>query len=330
MPPLAFNHYKTLDDILSAVFTELLKRPFSNNNARGTSSEIIGLSFTLTNPRARLSRSEIKSKAFSTLGELLWYLAGSNDLAFIEHYIDTYKIDSDDGKTLYGAYGPRLYNMRNQYHQFNNITELLTKNPSTRKAVIQLFDAMDLVGEHREIPCTCTIQFLIREGKLNMYVSMRSNDAYKGLPHDIFAFTMIQEIIARRLSVDLGNYHHSVGSLHLYDKEIKKAEQYVSEGYQELDLNMEPMPIGDPWPSIIELLKYESGIRTGKIIDINDSGLHNYWNNLAKLLLIYKLSYTRDTQDRIKEIMNTMDPIYKVYITPRIKKVLKINNVDGK
>ncbi|QXU42145.1 thymidylate synthase [Pedobacter sp. D749] len=329
MASLAFNQYQTLDDILLAVFEELLKRPFNNNNHRGTSSEIIGLSFTLTNPRARLSRSEIKSKAFSTLGELLWYLAGSNELKFIEHYIEDYKDDSDDGKTLYGAYGPRLFNMRDQYNQFENITKLLTKNPLTRKAVIQLFDAMDLVGEHKEIPCTCTIQFLIRAKKLNMYVSMRSNDAYKGLPHDIFAFTMLQEIMARKLGIELGHYHHSVGSLHLYDEQVKQATQFVGEGYQELGLNMAPMPVGDPWPSIIDLLKYEAGIRTGKISEVDSSELDDYWENLAKLLLIYKLSYSKNTQDKIKDIMATMDPIYKVYITPRIKKVNKLNQKDG-
>lgn len=329
MPQLTFNNYKSLDDIMHAVFTELLNRPFENQNKRGKSSEIIGISFTLIDPRARLSRSEIKSKAYSALGELLWYLAGSNNLKFIEHYIPIYKDDSDDGETLYGAYGPRLFNMRSKVDQIKNIIALLTKNPLTRKAVIQLFDAEDLIGEHKEIPCTCTIQFLIREEKLNMYVSMRSNDAYKGLPHDIFAFTMIQEIMARSLGKELGKYHHSVGSLHLYDYNIDQAKKYINEGFQEWDLNMAPMPIGDPWSSMNQLLIYEKAIREGQMTDLSNSGLDGYWENLAKLLLIYKLSNTPNTETKIEDLMNSMDQNFKVYITPRIKKVKKLNIKNG-
>ena len=65
-------------------------------------------------------------------------------------------------------------------------------------------------------PCTCTLQFLARGVKLDLIVYMRSNDVIKGLPHDIFCFTMLQEIAARRLSLEPGIYKHCVGSLHLY------------------------------------------------------------------------------------------------------------------
>ena len=59
---------------------------------------------------------------------------------------------------------------------------------------------------------------------------MRSNDAFKGLPHDVFCFTMLQEIFARTLGVHVGVYKHAVGSLHLYDKDRQKANQYLKEG----------------------------------------------------------------------------------------------------
>jgi len=47
---------------------------------------------------------------------------------------------------------------------------------------------------------------LIRNKQLHMLTNMRSNDAFWGLPHNIFSFTMIQEILARTLSVELGTY----------------------------------------------------------------------------------------------------------------------------
>jgi thymidylate synthase len=322
MSNLNFNSYDTLDDMLHAVFEDLLALPFNLRNSRGVTSELVGVSLNLTNPRARLSRSEIKAKAFSAIGELLWYLAGSNELKFIEHYISAYKKETDDGNTIYGAYGPRIFNMRDQFNQIDNVTKLLTDNPSTRKAVIQLFDAMDLQDKHKEIPCTCTLQFLIRENKLNLYVSMRSNDAFKGLPHDVFAFTMLQEIMSVKLSVDLGSYYHSVGSLHLYKRDETKAKQYLNEGFQPTNLNMAPMPPGNPWPAIKWLLDFESNSRNHGLVEI-DPEQDEFWCNLAKMLLIYNLYKKRSSNKKIREIMEGMDPIYQVYIEPKIKEATK-------
>ena len=326
MAKLSLNSYGTLDDILHDVFEDLLAKPFDVVNTRGTSSEIIGLSITLTNPRARLSRSEMKSKAFSAIGELLWYLSGSNELDFIEHYIGAYQNESEDGRTIYGAYGPRLLNMRDKFNQLENVTKLLTANPGTRKAVIQIFDAMGIAEKHAEIPCTCTLQFLIRNNKLNLYVSMRSNDAFKGLPHDIFAFTMLQEIMAVKLGVELGSYHHSVGSLHLYQTERNKAKKYINEGYQPTNLNMPEMPPGDPWPSIKSLLEFESKVRNSEDINPDSMQVDEYWINLAKMLVVYNLFKVNGIQniDKIKQLMDSMNPIYKVYIQPRMLKLIKV------
>src|SRR5450759_4353018 len=116
--------------------------------------------------------------------------------------------------------------------QIDNVINLLKKKSESRQAVIQLFDASDIVEVHKDIPCTCTLQFLIRQRRLNMITNMRSNDAFLGLPHDIFAFTMLQEIIARTLGVEMGTYKHAVGSLHLYDKNRNSAQQFLDEGWQ--------------------------------------------------------------------------------------------------
>ena len=71
-----------------------------------------------------------------------------NELDFISYYIDTYGKYSDDGKTIYGGYGPRLFNAKGSINQIQNVLELLKKTPSSRKAVIQLFDSEDLLDTH--------------------------------------------------------------------------------------------------------------------------------------------------------------------------------------
>ncbi len=120
-----------------------------------------------------------------------------------------------------------------------------------------------------------------------MLTHMRSNDAFLGLPHDVFAFTMLQELIARTLGVELGPYSHAVGSLHLYQRDHKKARRYLKEGWQSTKA-MPPMPAGSPWDSLETVLSAERAIRCGRGTDIKTLPLHRYWSDLVRLLQIYR------------------------------------------
>lgn len=201
----------TVDDLLRQVFGKLLKSPNVIRPSRGRARELAGVLLKLENPKARLSRTESKGKLFSALGELLWYLAKTNGLAFINYYLSAYAEESDDGETVYGGYGPRLFDMRG-HDQIANVIAGLRKSPDSRRAVIQLFDAADLAKRRVEIPCTCTLQFMIRRRRLHMFTYMRSNDAYLGLPHDV---------LTRRLRV-IG-FNHNIQSSYGVTKPVCSA-----------------------------------------------------------------------------------------------------------
>jgi len=312
----------TLDDLLMRVYKKLLVSKNSVKPTRGKIMEETGALLEIKNPRARLSRTESRGKIFSCLGELLWYLAGTKDLEYICYYIPRYRGESEDEKTIYGGYGPRLFNTRGQ-DQVANVLRILKEKPSSRKAVIQLFDSDDLAIARKEIPCTCTLQFMIRNRRLQMLTHMRSNDAYIGLPHDVFCFTMLQEIIARILNVELGTYKHFVGSLHLYEENIEGASQYLEEGWQSSTISMPIMPIGDPWPSIHVLLKAESDIRANSIVDLSKLGLDPYWADFVRLLQIYRQYKNKDASGiaRIKSIKEEMSShVYRTYIDKQERK----------
>jgi len=254
----------------------------------------------------------VKSTLFSCLGECLWYLARSRDLKFISYYLKNYKKYSDDGRTLYGAYGPRLFNMRDQ-NQVENIIRLLKRKPASRQAVIQLFDAKDIARKSKDVPCTCTLQFLVRGGRLLMFTNMRSNDAFIGLPHDIFAFTMLQEIVARALKLELGPYSHAVGSLHLYKTNREAAGRYLKEGWQSTVM-MPPMPKGRPWVSIQKLLRAERAIRDGRGVGIASLHLDDYWADLIRLLQIYSHFKRRESEKIVQIKKKITVRIYEPYI----------------
>ncbi|WP_027210546.1 thymidylate synthase [Burkholderia sp. WSM2232] len=315
---------ETIDDLLRKVYGRLLRKRGSNEitPTKGSTTEIYGALLLLRNPRARLSQSERRNTLFSCLGEFLWYLAGSNELDFVQYYISRYKEFSDDGKTVFGAYGPRLFGPTSGSDQVQNVIKTLRNSESSRRATIQLFHgddlAANLVKRREDLPCTCTLHFTIRNHQLHTMVMMRSNDAFKGLPHDIFAFTLLQELIARSLGVEVGQYKHAVGSLHLYTSDIQAAHDYLAEGFQE-SVSMPPMPAGDPWPAVTKLLAAESAIRLGARPAV--AGLDPYWADLVRLLKIFRYSRAsarknqRDMLDGIKEQMTT--DVYDIHIQKR-------------
>jgi thymidylate synthase len=155
---------------------------------------------------------------------------------------------------------------------------------------------------------------MIRRDRLYMLTSMRSNDAFWGLPHDVFCFTMLQEIMARALSVEIGPYKHAVGSLHLYDESAETARKFLDEGWQST-MPMPPMPTGDPWPAIDLLLEAESAIRTRSSFDVSKlNDMDPYWADLIRLLQIFRFKKEKD-RENIRALRTAMSSeTYLIFI----------------
>lgn len=313
---------KTLDDILNKVLSHLTSKDVFYEATRGRFTEEVGVMIELSNPRARLSRSDSRGKAFSALGELMWYLAGSDNLDFISNYVEQYKKEQIEEGAVYGAYGPRLFHLNGIINQVDNVLSLLKSNSGTRKAVIQLFEAKDIQDIEpdvvRSAPCTCLIHLLLRDKKLNMIVYMRSNDAFIGLPHDIFAFTMLQEIFASELMVELGRYTHFVGSLHLYERNIPQAKEYLQEGFQSTIDFMSAMPSGTTLIELKKVIMLEENIRKKNAFNIENEGLDPYWKNLAYLLAFFQ-AHKDENEASMKDIKSKIsDEIYHPILEKKI------------
>lgn len=303
----------SLDDVLIKLYGALPAKGKQNSGTRGDTLELIGVTLRIGNPRARLSRSASRGKPFSALGELLWYLSGRNDLCFIKPYVRAYEKDADKG-VIHGGYGPRLLAMRGAINQVDNVVHLLSKRPSTRRAVIQLFNAEDIASTYKEVPCTTTMQFFQRHGTLHMTTTLRSNDAYLGLPHDIFCFTMLQEMIARRLGVEPGEYVQFIGSMHVYTEHLPNLPDYIGEGYQKV-VAMPAMPMGDPFKYVQILLDCEHRARNGEEFDASAVTGDVYWADLGRLLQAFWKSRRGESLDELGRQFE--NPIYREYLEAR-------------
>jgi thymidylate synthase len=311
---------ESLDAVLHQLYQDIDAYGHPHAGSRGETLELLGVTLRITNPRARISRSENRGKPFSALGELLWYLSGRDKLEFIKPYVSEYEKEAVGG-ILEGAYGPRLLAMRGSIDQLKSIETLLRRKPGSRRAVVQLFNAEDIATDHVEVPCTTTLQFHQREGRLHMSVTLRSNDAYWGLPHDVFCFTMIQEMMAGRLGVELGEYHHFVGSMHVYNDHLADMRAYLDEGFQQVHA-MPAMPEGDPFDIVDSLLAVEARLRVGDLIEPEEVMSDPYWSDIVRLLQVFwSRKHATNVEDHVRRLngirAQLVSPSYGPYVDGR-------------
>ena len=303
------------DDLMHQAIQSLIESGEETSPTKGPAREIRAVSLELTNPRARLSRSETRGRVFSCLAELCWYLSRSERVEPIEFYLKPYRDYAEADGTVHGAYGSRLFAF-DGIDQVECVIATLRQRPFSRQAVIQVFDHEDVVRPYKHVPCTCLLQFFIRSGRLETITYMRSNDAFTGLPHDIFAFTMIQELVSRSLDVRLGSYVHMIGSLHLYETDVAQAQSFLDEGWHS-NIEMPAMPLGDPWPSVERLVGAEKALREGVDPRTVELDGEPYWQDLARLLAIFSLH----AQGRASDIGTVRDRLssndYEVFLTDR-------------
>jgi len=262
---------------------------------------------------------ERKWNAYLAYAESLWIASGRNDLEMIGHYLKRMVDFSDDGKTLRGAYGPRIraYNNNVADYSINTLassvleTENLTvdqlrfvikcfeEDTNTRKAVIQLgdpikdcFDSSHEKKETKDFPCTRTLHFMkdANSNRLNLMVHMRSNDLLWGASGiDIFNFTFMQDYVARIIGLELGCYYHIVDNFHYYDSFRPKIEaisktELNDEPHYEYDLGFSN--ISEFNTGIVNLGKWEESIRKGTTPDLIDFG-DDFFDDWAKVLYLF-------------------------------------------
>ena len=312
-----------LDEVLRALYGALVNSTDSFSAGKGTGQDLLAPKVILKDPRARISATATRGRLISALGEFCWYMSGSSDLNFIRHYIPKYPPLDDDGNPLEvngglrDAYGPRLIGSGQcgfNTNQLERIIERLSKKNDTRRAVISILESTDLAPGREEAPCTIALQFIRRRGRLHLVAIMRSNDAYLGFPHDVFCFTMIQEIVARALGIGLGEYHHFATSLHLYDRDKNKVSAYLSEGYQNPTFAMPKMPTGDQRDNLEKFLSVESQIRSGEILSASEIRLPQYWKDLALVLLRKADSkFRRGIKTKDENFSNISSEFYKTF-----------------
>jgi len=150
------------------------------------------------------------------LMESIWMLAGREDVGFLQLFNSKIGQFSDDGERFNAAYG---FSWRHRFgsDQLLTVIDILRKDPGSRQAVLQMWDADDLVRKTLDKACNMSVVFDCRAGALNMTVFNRSNDLYYGAyGANAVHFSFLQEFVAHAVGLPIGVYRQVSNNLHLY------------------------------------------------------------------------------------------------------------------
>ena len=152
--------------------------------------------------------------------EWQWYLSGDRN---IKKLGDLYGKIPTIWQRMADSFGNVMSNYGWQWqrnHQIDYVVGKLREQPNTRHAAISIYDGKEFERYRKDTPCTYAIQFTRLNDKLNMSVYMRSNDIWYGFCNDQYQFSMLQKMIADRLSIDVGWYYHHAHNMHLYNDKL--------------------------------------------------------------------------------------------------------------
>ena len=223
---VSMAQFKSVNEAWEYWYNQLaMQRGDAASRDGAVTGEVINAITVIDDPKDNLVTSPIRKLSHKyAIGELLWYLSGSNKLDAIANYSKAWNKLSDDGETVNSAYGYRIFE-KFGFDQWEYVKGLLKADHNSRQAVIHIKEPNP--EKTKDLPCTVALQYFIRDGKLYATTYMRSNDIWLGFPYDVFTFTCLQIKMAFELGVGIGSYTHIAGSLHLYSRNVQSTTSGV-------------------------------------------------------------------------------------------------------
>ena len=189
---------------------------------------IFNIGFYIQNPMSNLIIDEDRNWKWDYAeAEWQWYLSGDRN---IKKLGELYGKVPEIWKRMANQWGYVNSNYGWQWkrdNQLDNVIAILKTNPKSRQAAISIYDAKEINYGHytHDTPCTYAVQFTVIGRKLNMCVTMRSNDLWYGFCNDQYCFSKLQLLVADELELLVGEYFHFAHNLHLYNNIIDKINE---------------------------------------------------------------------------------------------------------
>ncbi|MES9681678.1 thymidylate synthase [Gottfriedia acidiceleris] len=130
--------------------------------------------------------------------------------------------------TIGKAYGAQVAKPVNGYdNQMDFILEEIKKNPTSRRLVIEMYNVDDL-SEMNLPPCAHHLQFIVKNGRVNLVLKQRSNDFAVAGAFNVCEYALLVHMVARHCGLEVGELLHIVGDCHIYNKHLEQAEELIN------------------------------------------------------------------------------------------------------
>ncbi len=270
--------YDNYTEFLVSTLDIVLKEGKIHNSRNGESKELRDVLVKIKNNRRRdpLIFNRLNNP-LATIVETLWVITGNNNVKWLSNFLPRALDYSDDGKIWRNAYGPKLRNWQGK-DQLLSVYNELSQNMESRRAVLNIYDAEScLYINSKDIACNLVLNFYVRDNKLHLNVMSRSMDILWGSLVNFYEWSILQEMLAIWLKIEVGDYSHFITSLHLYESHYKRAQLIVDTNkadiYEKIDLPILPVVPNKEWciNDFIELSrKCNSYMRDINLKEIND------------------------------------------------------------
>ena len=210
----------------------------------------------------------------SIIHELLWFIKGETNTKYLkENNVKIWDAWSDKNGDLGPVYGHQWRNWNSDgVDQISILIDQIKNNPNSRRMIVSAWNPSVLPdtsesfsknvanGKAALPPCHAFFQFYVLEGKLSCQLYQRSADTFLGVPFNIASYALFTMMIAQVTNLEVGDFIHTFGDVHLYNNHLEQAKEQLSRDFRSLPtikINPEINDINDFKYEDFELVNYD-------------------------------------------------------------------------
>ncbi|PPC80305.1 MAG: thymidylate synthase [Methylotenera sp.] len=190
----------------------------------------------------------------SIIHELLWFLQGSTNIAYLkENGVRIWDEWADENGNLGPVYG---YQWRNwpkpdgtHIDQIAQVVNSIKNNPDSRRLIVSAWNVAD-VDQMKLPPCHAFFQFYVADGKLSCQLYQRSADIFLGVPFNIASYALLTMMVAQVCGLKLGEFVHTLGDAHIYSNHFEQM-------HEQLKRDPRPLPTMHINPDVKDIFSFK-------------------------------------------------------------------------
>ena len=201
----------------------------------------------------------------SIIYELLWFIHGDTNIKFLhDNNVSIWDEWADEKGDLGPIYGKQWRRWEGKdgkvIDQLSWVINEIINNPNSRRLIVSAWNVAE-ISEMKLPPCHVLFQFYVANNKLSCQLYQRSADVFLGVPFNIASYSLLTHMIAQVTGLQVGEFIHTFGDVHLYLNHIEQAKLQLSRepfALPQLKLNQNIKNIDDFQFEDIEIINYQA------------------------------------------------------------------------